>query len=548
MNKPLLGIYFYPWDTLTDTVYWAEDATIPWTLSSIVKHAPRTELQFSGRREGRLDQKGNRWLLSMPNGKTPLRMTVRHELEEQTYQQGAPAWLTKWMDGGKKKISDTPLYKTVVSWSAFFDECLFEDTQPIDDAPLSWKELSEIVKRLQDNTDEPQMSLIVHMANELTPVLQSFAAGLRKVLTRDRRMLPVDKAEEFDGACLDWYIRQPGLSAAEKAAFNQQKLKAVARKEFVNTLENRVLKDFLIRCCTEADVYRSTCKRNQLQSQRARKVQAFGRLCATLLALPVFDQITAITGVVQPNYVLPGDPRYRKVWRRYCQLLRKQRVYDQLWNWQSRLWIDAVSLMLSVALERIREDSSPNPAWRLDEIATGLPQFYSEQHDGLRMARNSMQGPFILRTPDNKRLITLDVIAAGEFEKYLSGYPASPLRPLIDALGGAGFIFRDLDRQRQTLVFFWPVHMLAAGEVTPDDCVRMQRSLESLVQDRLPPKLMARNMKCYAMALLSDHEPELNFNLEQAMTVRLGASVADWSMNVDLLKELLEQLLDKMLK
>lgn len=441
----------------------------------------------------------------------------------------------------KKDFRATELYKTVISWSSFFDECLIDEERG---KSLSWSRISDLISDFERNPDEPQMSLIVRIAQEIGPVLNDYYRGVRRVLKRDRRMMPADKAEEFDHGCLEWYIRQPGINAAEKAAFNQQRLKAVARKEFVDTLENRVLKDFLIRCRVETDVYRLACTPSQQKSKRARAVQLFGKLCSSLLSLPLFETISAIKGTVQPNYVLQGDPKYRKIWKHYCLLLRKQRAYDTLWQWQSELWNDIATVTAVVALTRLIEETGKGDSlWSIRPIAEGLPDISFEQHEGERLVKGSVSGPFLIRRRGRqiKDAIVLDVIHGKQLDQFFGAKRLGVFESLRRTCASVVLFLTPLNGAKPAYVFLWPVHALADGYA---DVVSMKTSMDGALKHIST----GSSSQAFGIALVSSEAADTDIETGSVFPLKFSANIAGWSKNIDLLKQVFTELFGSIVK
>ena len=109
---------------------------------------------------------------------------------------------------------------------------------------LTEKSLKE---RLTENKNEdPPKQLISAIASQHLILIQILVSAMRKTLRRKRDMVSISEVQQIDAHCLRWLARQPGNFAQEKAGV-RQKLMAVVREETKNTLENRVLKDFIIR-------------------------------------------------------------------------------------------------------------------------------------------------------------------------------------------------------------------------------------------------------------------------------------------------------------
>jgi hypothetical protein len=210
-----------------------------------------------------------------------------------------------------------------------------------------WRRAADAILGERD-VSEPRMALIVRHAQTLHRHVADLGRHPRRALTRNRSLQSVHRIQEMDSACLTWYIRQPGRTPAEKAG-RRQELLAIVREESVDTPENRVLRDFLIRSALIAEAYLGA-NRNLAASTRYSDVNRYGQTCAALLRRPEFARIRAIAGVAKPNYVLTSDPRYRLIWEAYQRLLRRQDEQDDAWNWQARLWGDTVALLVNSSL------------------------------------------------------------------------------------------------------------------------------------------------------------------------------------------------------
>jgi hypothetical protein len=210
-----------------------------------------------------------------------------------------------------------------------------------------WRQVAEVLA-VERDVAEPRMALIVRQARDLRRLVEDLGQHPRRVLTRDRRLQAVHRIQEMDSACLAWYVRQPGRTPVEKAG-SRQALLGVVREETIDTAENRVLKDFLVRSAQAAEVYLGA-NRNLSGSTRYGEVSRYGRGCAALLRLPAFAAVRGLAGSAKPNYVLTSDHRYRRIWSAHQALLRRQDDVDEAWTWQGRLWAGLVTMAVMTAL------------------------------------------------------------------------------------------------------------------------------------------------------------------------------------------------------
>ena len=270
--------------------------------------------------------------------------------------------------------AESRLYRTILAWSNFFDECILESKDTLREGKLPWSNIADYIKKLAQSEDEPRMALIVHIADAMRQQLPGVVHAARRILVRERKMVPAPRVAETDAACLQWYMRQPGTTSTEKAATNRHRLMAVSRRESLDTLENKVLKDFLVRCRLECRRYLNfDCNPNQRKhSERGSKVNSFGNICAELRQLPQMANISRPPAVPKPNYVLQNDLRYKRIWRFYLKLLRQEDEEDRLWDWQARTWADISRMLVNAALMALRGEASGQVGYRFEETLASV--------------------------------------------------------------------------------------------------------------------------------------------------------------------------------
>lgn len=196
--------------------------------------------------------------------------------------------------------------------------------------PLTWTE----IKRVLDSGGPPEQP-ITRVAKANFAEVDELIRNLRKVLSRVREKVNIGRVQQVDAQCLRWLTRQPGRNAIEKAG-SKQEILGVIRVENYNTLENRVLKDFMQRCFDLASLYLrvNENKHNGRWKGHAtlKMVSRFRNLCSAGLSLEVMGSVRSLPEMPQPNYVLQQDRLYSKIWKAYCVLLRQEDVAEKLWG------------------------------------------------------------------------------------------------------------------------------------------------------------------------------------------------------------------------
>lgn len=297
----------------------------------------------------------------------------------------------------------------------------------------------------------PPLDLIVRHAEALQRTVETLASHPRRVLKRKRDLLPVSRIQEMDPGCLQWYVRQPGRSVAEKAG-SRQRLLAVAREESFDTLENQVLRAYVALAALAARSY-TELHRKLRESDRMRLVSRFGHLCRVLDRELADVGIRKATGFVTPNYVLTQDARYRSIWEGYQQLLRRELEEDDLWRWQTRLWAEFVRLSILVAVHRM-----PTA-----QISAAVPmQVRADQERG--SWADLAAHPAVARLVIDEHQYALTVIDAQH--PSANQFGPSQLWSYFWSIGPACVLHaQDLETDEETWVLIWGLHPIGGQAV-----------------------------------------------------------------------------------
>lgn len=185
--------------------------------------------------------------------------------------------------------------------------------------------------RNKNKDTEPPLRIISKIAEEHFNIIDKLAGNLNRVLRRDRSMVPVSQAQQIDVQCIRWLSRQPGRTTYERAG-NRQKILSIIRYESVDTLENRVFKQFLKYCIINCDSYLHEYAERYAHSSRIKSVRRLRNLVAYVLNQPEFDSISMLNHLPRPNYVLQNNAYYRVIWNLYLDLLNRTRLIESLWS------------------------------------------------------------------------------------------------------------------------------------------------------------------------------------------------------------------------
>jgi len=442
---------------------------------------------------------------------------------------------------------ESQLYRTILAWSNYFDECIQESLDTNRNNRLPWSNLLESLRRIATKDREPRMALIVRIAERMHNHLPRVVHAARRILVRERNMIPAPRVAETDTACLRWYVRQPGTTSAQKAAANNHRLLAVTRRESLDTLENMVLKDFVGRCRTECRRYLNfDCNEQQRnQSERGRSVNAFGHMCDTLKALPQLQNISRPPVAIRPNYVLQNDYRYKHIWKLYLKLLRRAEAEDRLWDWQARTWADIARMLANVALISLEGKKGCNQRFELKEILKSAFAILPEQRLGSRIERGCEPGPFEVRSAHGCEAgAILEIVhptLAGEH----------PVTKNFGRLGGHLYlVFTPLNGKQQTVLVLWAVHTAGGDPKTRPTWHDIAKSAScALDRHRVVLEERATNLPSLrAFVLANDldaEEPEIYSASEGIVhLVRIPTNQECWEAAVENIALVLEEALE----
>jgi hypothetical protein len=365
-----------------------------------------------------------------------------------------------WQKGGEKG-EETTLARTVIAWSQFFDDLLDSAKKAGRENRLPWVEAVNSIIEEERDLRQPRKALIVDIAENMRGKLQQIVTAARRILYRERLMLPADRLSETDTACLRWMIRQPGETLIQKAATNRQRFLGIARRESFDTLENRVMKDFICRCSHEGRRYLKTEVGDNpglQQSERAITVRQYHVLCTDLSRTPFLENVAAPPPAPRPNYVLQNDIRYREIWRHYVRLLRREDEEDCLWDWQSRTWADVCRFLVCAAIFDLL--ANPSGEVLFEELLASAVRLAGEQRLGSRILEGSEPGPFLVarRGQERSRASILEIVHPDQAGEH-------PATRFLGRTGGHLYlVLTPLTGERPLVLIVWAIHTASAEE------------------------------------------------------------------------------------
>ncbi len=211
--------------------------------------------------------------------------------------------------------------------------------------PLDWSLADGI---LNPNRRTPRLGVVTKIANDTTMILLKLLGNIRKQLRRQREMTAIGRVQQVDAYCLRWISKRPGLTLLEKAGAKQEIL-SVVRKEMYDTLENRVLKSFLVNAEKLTLLWLKDHTRKHYENNEVwKQVQRFCNLSRGILSSEVLASVKLLTEIPIPNYTLQQDPLYSVIWKSYLIVTQYLQVASRLWQQREKL---------NKELKRIKTDS-----------------------------------------------------------------------------------------------------------------------------------------------------------------------------------------------
>lgn len=266
------------------------------------------------------------------------------------------------------------------------DAELLEDKTSHGVVRRSWRNV--IKEWINPDFDEPKMALIVKFSQDrhLNQSLESIAKSPRHILERVRKLTPINRMQEIDSACIRDYAKRPGRNAAQKAGLRQSLL-AVQRREFIDTLENRLTNWVLHEIKSMSTNYLNDISRIFGDTHTSIKydlVNRFKRETRVLLSEPSICEMTLPKHLPsQPNYPLQFEKRYKKIWYAYVNIRSEKKVIDDAWAWQRPLWAETGRQLFHSVLTK---------KWK--EYFVSTPYYSAESTCGQWLCANSTPGPF----------------------------------------------------------------------------------------------------------------------------------------------------------
>ena len=347
------------------------------------------------------------------------------------------------------------------------------DAGPLPLARVPW---AKVATCLLQYGASPSRDVIVSIAENsaFRNILQQLVNSPRRMLRRERQLTALARVQETDHTCLEWLVKRPGRTATEKAGATQEIL-AVVRRENYDTLENRVLKDFLARCIRAADMY-LRLNEGFGEHSRCKLVGGYRSLCRRVLSDSVLAKVSTLYSVPQPNYVLLHDMAYREMWDWYLKLVHRERQADEAWKWQRRLWADLMRLCIGAAFHAPMDDGlKPKSVFEHDLWV------HDEQQDGCWFAAIDWPGPVVLQPGTAGR-----VVAECTHPHHPTVQDSGEVAEWCGALGADMLVrFSSLDagaEGRNVFLFIWAIQSALEDPADPRVQDQPRRAVAALEQ------------------------------------------------------------------
>ena len=298
-----------------------------------------------------------------------------------SYNETLDAWLVPWRVGAERSIVITLEPSTVlvldVSQWPYAQEIRLADgdkvprdrvlrraarfLEAVPNAFATEPAIGSAYDRLEDlwndrtlGESDPLGDLLSRQAKRLRGILEDLIARPRAILRSEHRMMKLQAARRIDAKTLRWFSAQPGRNTAERAGA-RQRIKAAKRYETMATLENGVLRAFAGLTVLEAKTW---LEAHRDKAAATKTIEAHVLRCRRIEAMLRQYRVPEATPPVEPNFPLRFDQRYREIWRAWQDLRRSSIARELEWMWQSRTFMELLSLRAAMKLHETIRDKS----------------------------------------------------------------------------------------------------------------------------------------------------------------------------------------------
>lgn len=161
---------------------------------------------------------------------------------------------------------------------------------------------------------------VSHICRYTYEAIREISQNLRTKIVKEYEFMPIYKVKEFDSVSIDWLAKQQGRNIVEKVLFSPN-IKAPTRRFSVDTLENRLFKEFL------ATLHYILLERNQVPILKNEVCTDICALIEDIFGDEIYSEISE-WGDTPPNNTLLNDRNYSKIYKAYCDLLEIDRLID----------------------------------------------------------------------------------------------------------------------------------------------------------------------------------------------------------------------------
>lgn len=419
---------------------------------------------------------------------------------------------------------------------SYFDELMHKNDNIFSDDVYA-----NLCELIGDGREKPRYSFIASIAPELLKILPSLFCGLRKILVGKRQMMPISRVRELDAPCIRHLIKQPGESIQEKTAANDFKLMAVARVEKFDLLENRVLKDFVLRAKKACRVYIDEYREKGVflkNSVRVKQVKSLLVMLTSFSNEPIFKLISVQKTLPTPNYVLQNERRYRVIWKYYLSLVRRERQLEKAFIYQDNTFKDIGMLFLQSSFYSLTQNTENTYRLKYEKFGSSFLSIAKEQFHGHRLSSDCL-GPFIITSKKNS-VTYLVSIETYNLEK----------KKIPQELGTTSFIKvycateDGVDAKRSILIPIYIVNMAQSHERENIDSVfeNMIKELEDAWNRMLVDKYLLGGI------LISSSQSETDFRVNGKYALfNISTNPTEWREDIENFRKTLHQYLGTIL-
>ena len=234
--------------------------------------------------------------------------------------------------------------KCILNFRDWFNKLAHFDPRSGEATPKQLSDfLDELLIKLNNKTLMPN-DRIARILNHSKESIGKILLRLKTKISREHEIMPIYAAREVDSNCIMWLSRKDGRNIREKLS-GRPYLKAVKRRQSLDTTENRLFKDFCYKLVNVLQL-----KQDSFKKFRDEDIEELIPRLERWLVDADADEIGSWKNL-PPNNILLQEKNYRKIWDSWLWL---QRIDADTENDHKRVMKDWMQIFYWTLLAKLR--------------------------------------------------------------------------------------------------------------------------------------------------------------------------------------------------